>query len=413
MRLSYENKLLAILALSFGFVFFDRLALSFLFPFISGELKLDNTQLGMLASALALTWSLSGVGFGALSDRLKARKPMLLVSVIAFSLFSAASGLVGGFVALLLFRALMGVAEGPVLPISQSMLAEASTPARRGVNMGIVNGAAPGLFGAVIGPPILIWLAGAYGWRTAFYLSCLPGLLIAWLVWRHVRERPPEAAVVAASRSAEQSTVGLAALLRERNILLCVLIACSYITWFIILISFTPTFLVSVKGLQPAQMGMVMSSLGLAWVVWGAVVPGISDRIGRKPAMVAFSLIAACCPLVLLHVQDVRLLAVLVFCTYTGLGCFTLFMATIPAETVSAAIIATALGMIMGVGELAGGFVAPTLAGMAADRYGLPVVMWIAAVAALLPALLSLGLRETAPRRVARAPVRNLDAAPL
>jgi len=403
MRLSYENKLLGILALSFGFVFFDRLALSFLFPFIAAELQLDNAQLGMLASALALTWSLSGVGLGALSDRLQARKPMLLLAVLAFSLFSAASGLVGGFVSLLLFRALMGVAEGPVLPIAQSMLAEASTPARRGFNMGIVNGSAPGLLGAVIGPPLLIGLATAYGWRTAFYLSCIPGLLIAWLIWRHVCERAPHVSSATLSVRHGLPARGMLQLLRHRNILLCVLIACSYITWFIILISFTPTFLVQVKGLTPARMGAVMSSLGLAWVVWGALVPAISDRIGRKPAMVVFSLIAACCPLVLLQVNDFSTLLLLVFLSYTGLGCFTLFMATIPAETVSPTVIATALGMIMGVGELVGGFVAPTAAGMAADRYGLPVVMWIAMAAALLPALLSLGLRETAPRRVASA----------
>ncbi|WP_235087825.1 hypothetical protein [Chromobacterium sp. Beijing] len=91
-----------------------------------------------------------------------------------------------------------------------------------------------------------------------------------------------------------------------------------------------------------------MSSLGFAWVAWGGLVPAISDRIGRKPAMVAFSLIAACCPLVLLNVDRMVWLLPLVFLTYTGLGCFTLFMATIPAETVSPRRIATALGMIMG-----------------------------------------------------------------
>lgn len=53
MRTGYENKLLAILSLSFGFVFFDRLALSFLFPFVSTELKLTNAHLGTLSSALS------------------------------------------------------------------------------------------------------------------------------------------------------------------------------------------------------------------------------------------------------------------------------------------------------------------------------------------------------------------------
>jgi hypothetical protein len=88
--------------------------------------------------------------------------------------------------------------------------------------------------------------------------------------------------------------------------------------------------------------------------------------------------------------------------TYTGLGCFTLFMSTIPAETVPPAAMASTLGLIMGVGELIGGFIAPTAAGFAADRYGLFVTMWIAAGGALLAGVASMFLIETAPAALAR-----------
>ncbi|KOG88917.1 hypothetical protein ADK38_17135, partial [Streptomyces varsoviensis] len=67
---SYENRLLLILFLAFGFVFFDRQALSFLAPFISDDFHLSNTQLGTLSGVLALTWALSGLLCGRLSDRL-------------------------------------------------------------------------------------------------------------------------------------------------------------------------------------------------------------------------------------------------------------------------------------------------------------------------------------------------------
>jgi len=397
--LRYENKLLIILSLSFGFVFFDRLALSFLFPFISAELHLNNTHLGMLSSALALTWALSGVILGAYSDKLASKKPMLIIAVLAFSLFSALSGLVTGFISLLLFRALMGVAEGPVLPISQSLLAAASTPSRRGLNMGIVNGSAPGFLGAVVGPPVLIWMATTFGWRHAFYVSCIPGLLIALLIWKYVNGRNHSQAVQ--SRVSESSEkVSFSTLLKNRNIALCVLIACFYLTWFVIIISFTPTFLMEVKQFTPQTMGYVMSCLGFAWVGWGFAVPAVSDRIGRKPALFVFSLMATCCPLVLLYIHSSTLMMPLVFLSYTGLGCFTLFMATIPAESIPPRAIATALGLIMGVGELVGGFIAPTVAGFAADRFGLSIVMWISAAGAFVPAMLSLFLTETAPQIV-------------
>ena len=405
---SYENVLLGVLFLTFGFVFFDRLALSFLFPFMQEELQLSNSHLGMLSSVLALAWAVSGALVGAWSDRRGLRKPLLVVAVILFSLCSALSGLVGGFLSLLLFRAIMGLAEGPILPLSQSLMVEASSPHRRGLNMGLLQGSAAGLLGAVIGPPVLVALAEAFGWRHAFIVSLLPGLVIAWLIWRYVRpDQVRESAPVVSAETIKGSRLEL---LKSRNILLCTLISCVYVMWFVVLISFAPSFLVNTRGFSPTTMGNLMSCLGAAWVVWGFVVPAISDRVGRRPTLVVFSLLAACCPLALLYAPTATSLGLLLLLTYTGLGCFTLFMATIPAETVPRAVIATALGLIMGLGELIGGFVAPTIAGFAADRFGLSIVMWMSCGGALLAAFLSLFLKETAPALVAR---RNVVDSPV
>jgi len=392
-KAGYENTLLCVLFVTFGFVFFDRLALAFLFPFMAKELQLSNSHLGMLSSVLALAWALSGALVGAWSDRRGVRKPLLVIAVILFSLCSALSGLVTGFLSLLLFRGIMGLAEGPILPLSQSLMVEASSPHRRGLNMGLLQGSAAGLLGAVIGPPVLIALAEAYGWRHAFVISL-------GLIWRYVRRDEPRHAPVPSDKQSGHRL----ALLKSRNIVLCTLISCVFLTWFITLISFTPSFLVSVRGYSPPTMGAIMSCLGAAWVLWGFAVPAISDRIGRRPTLVIFSLIAACCPMALLYAPSSMILGVLMVLTYTGLGCFTLFMATIPAETVPREVIATALGMIMGVGELIGGFVAPTVAGFAADRFGLSIVMWISCGGALLAAVLSLLLKETAPAVIRRQP---------
>lgn len=255
------------LFLTFGFVFFDRLALSFLFPFMADELQLGNRHLGLLSSVLALAWAVSGALVGAWSDRRGRRKPLLIVAVLLFSLCSALSGLVTGFLSLLLFRAIMGLAEGPILPLSQSLMVEASSPHRRGLNMGLLQGSAAGLLGAVIGPPVLVALAEAYGWRHAFIISLVPGLLIALLIWRYVQPDAPSRA--APMQGPSGNGVSRLALLKSRNILLCTLISCFFLTWFIVLISFTPTFLVKVRDYSPASMGTVMSCLGGAWVLWG------------------------------------------------------------------------------------------------------------------------------------------------
>jgi MFS family permease len=401
----YENLLVVVLFLAFGFVFFDRQAVPFLFPFISQELTLDNTQLGIIIGVLAVTWALSGAAVGKLSDKLGVRKPILLVAILAFSTLSALSGLVGGFLSLLVIRALMGVAEGAVLPMAQSLMMEASQPHRRGLNMGLVQVTSSGLLGGVLAPPIVVGLATAYGWRTAFYLTIIPGLLIAVWVWRSVRERPPASPLLQkdgtwAEPAGHKPSIG--EVVRMRNIWLCMLIAICMLTWFILILTFTPTYLVTVAGFAPGTMATVMTFVGVAWVVWGIVTPAISDRIGRKTTLTVFSAVAVFCPLAIVFVSSPVALSIIVLVTFVGVGCFSLFLATIPGETVSHGALATALGIVMGVGEISGGAIAPIIAGIASDAWGLQAAMFIAAGGAAIVVLLSLGLHETAPRVLER-----------
>jgi len=404
----YENRLLALLFLAFGFVFFDRQALAYLAPYIDDDFGLTNAQLGMLSGILALTWALAGMFAGRLSDRLGRRKPILIAAVLLFSLFSSSSALATGFLGLLAARALMGAAEGAVLPMAQSLMAEASRPSRRGLNMGLLQGSSAGLLGGIVAPIAVVWLAESVGWRTTFFVTIVPGVVVAALIALYVRERPPgRAAPLEKAPAAEETSpaggIPVRQVLANRNVVICMLIACCYLTWFVTIITFTPTYLTEEKGFAPGTMSGVMTCLGVAWVLWGFATPAISDRIGRKPALIGFTALAACCPLAVVYVGDPVSLGALMVLTYTGLGCFTLFMATIPAETVPRAALATALGVIMGVGELAGGFLGPMVAGWASDQWGLRAAMFIAAGGAVLVMLLATGLRETAPAAVRRA----------
>ncbi|MBE3007777.1 MFS transporter [Microbispora sp. NEAU-D428] len=407
----YENRLLLLLFLAFGFVFFDRQALAFLAPYMDADFGLSNGELGTLSGVLALTWAVAGMVAGRLSDRLGRRKPILIAAVVLFSVFSSVSGLMAGFAGLLAARALMGTAEGAVLPMAQSLMVEASRESRRGLNMGLLQGSSAGLLGGIVAPVVVVWIAESYGWRTAFYVTIVPGLVIVALIAKFVRERPPlirTAPEAVRDSAAGQPKLALKDVLRQRNVVICMLIACCYLTWFVTLITFTPTYLTEVKGFAPGTMSGVMTCLGVAWVLWGFATPGISDRIGRKPALIGFTALAVLCPIAIVYVSSPALLGLIMIFTYTGLGCFTLFMATIPAETVPPGTLATALGLIMGVGELAGGFLGPVISGWASDLWGLQTAMFIAAGGALIVVLLSFGLRETAPavlRRRAAAEV--------
>jgi MFS family permease len=86
---------------------------------------------------------------------------------------------------LLVARIIMGFAEGPFLPICFSVMNVVSSPKRRGVNAGLMQNFFASLLGTSLAPLVLPWLAEVYDWRTAFYLSAIPGLICA------VRPRRP------------------------------------------------------------------------------------------------------------------------------------------------------------------------------------------------------------------------------
>src|SRR5271168_2216681 len=107
----YPWLLVSLLSFNFGVVYFDRNALNFLMPLVQPELHLSNREVGLLASALALSWALSGLLVGRLSDLLRRRKIILVVCAVIFSAASVLSGLVNSFAMLIAARLLMGLAE--------------------------------------------------------------------------------------------------------------------------------------------------------------------------------------------------------------------------------------------------------------------------------------------------------------
>ena len=85
-------------------------------------------------------------------------------------------------------RLLMGVAEGGVMPISQSMIAAEVSRSHRGLAMGVTQNFGSNLLGSFVAPVALVAFATAYGWRDAFFLAGIPGLISVVLMWRLIRE---------------------------------------------------------------------------------------------------------------------------------------------------------------------------------------------------------------------------------
>lgn len=400
--ISYETRLMVLLSLGFGFVFLDRNAFSYLAPFIAPELKLNNTQIGVLAAALSCTWALSGILIGRWSDSSGKRKSLLVIAFIVFSACSFVSGLTQSFLALLGARLLMGISEGPICPISQSLLVLESSEARRGLNMGIMQNFGSNFIGNCIAPLALVALATHYGWRMAFFIAAIPGFITAALIAKWVRE-PNSSEGAASARVTAPSTTDRAGLLKHRNIWLCMLISCLMVAWMVLAWAFLPLFFINVRKFSATDMSLLMSGLGLSAALCAFLVPWLSDRMGRKPVMIVFCLLGALTPLASLYYEgSLPVLAVFILIGWSASGVFPLFMATVPSETLPPTMIATAMGLVMGTGEILGGFIGPTVAGWAADVYGLQTPLLIEVACALAATVLAVFLRETAPAKARR-----------
>jgi MFS family permease len=395
---TYENGLLVLLGFTFGIVFFDRNAIGNLAPYIIPDLGLDQTQLGMLGSGLSLAWAISAYAIGAMSDKSGVRKPFLLLSVIVFSLCSALSGIAGTFMLLLLSRVVMGLSEGPFLPICFAIMNVESSPSRRGVNAGLMQNFFASLLGTTVAPLVLPWLADNYGWRSAFYLSAAPGLVCAALIWLFVRE--PKA-VVPTVMEAAVAKPGMLDMLKQRNILVCCGIAVFMISWYLVGLIFLPVYFTAVRGMAPDVAGQVIAPMGIATMVCGFIVPWISDRIGRKPTMIIFTFIGLLTPIAAVHFAGPQwALSLLLLIGWSASGSFAVFMGVIPSETVPRALAASSMGLVVGAGEIVGGVLAPTISGALADQHGLIAHMLVMMVCAFIGGMLSLFLKETAPNKV-------------
>jgi MFS family permease len=397
----YENTLIAILFFTWGTLFLDRTSQHFLAPYFVPEFHLSHQQVGMLGSVLAVTWALSALFFGALSDRV-GRKPILIPMVFGFSLMSWFSGMVHSYHQLLFVRALLGASAGPAWSVLTALIEESSPPARRGRNIGIVVSAGA-LVGLAVAPVLTTQVAALVGWRWAFFVSGIPGFFLAFLIWKFVKE--PERREVPGGHGGPVRWRDFLSILSYPNIWLCCAGAAGFLSWLFLLNTFAPLYITEVAHKTPTTAGFLLGATGLGSFFFALLFPALSDRAGRKPVLLLTAALCMVVPLSLLIAplySHPWILAAIVFLTNAGQGIAALILVVVPTESVPPQFSATAIGLATLSAEILGATLAPIFGGAAAQSYGLGITMWMSAGGAAVVFVAASFLKENSQVRRSR-----------
>lgn len=139
---------------------------------------LSDAQIGWLMTAFTLFYAVIGVPFGRFSDRFQ-RSKLLSMGVAVWSLLTAASGLAWNYSVLFAARLGVGVGEATCAPASSSLIGDLFPAKQRARALSLFMLGLP--LGAFLGIFLSGRIAAAYGWRAAFYVAAVPGLLLALL----------------------------------------------------------------------------------------------------------------------------------------------------------------------------------------------------------------------------------------
>lgn len=387
---TYENGIVLLMALTFGCLFFDRLALNFLMPYVAKDLNLNNTQIGLLAGALSLAWAFSSFFSTAWAETHNKKKLVFIAAVFTFSICSFGSGWAVSFATLLIARLVMGFAEGPVIPLAQNFVERESSPNRLGLNAGILQAFGSALFGSILAPVLLVQIAENMGWRNAFFVAGAPGLVLGLLAWKFVKKSTAESV-----QTQEKSALNITELLQYNNIKWGILVACCVFGWWFATLPFISNYFVNTQGMSADEMGKTMGLLGVSGLLSSIIVPGLSDKIGRKKVIMVFMIVGIFYPFAVYFLAGSALHLPAMFITYFMMGLLPLVAAVVPSESVPDHLKAKAIGLITGIAEIIGGVLVPAVAGVLSDKVAPSAFLWVAASLAFVGLFFAMKLKET------------------
>ncbi|HET9370062.1 MAG TPA: MFS transporter [Vicinamibacterales bacterium] len=393
----------ALIAASLGWMLdaFDVMLYALVLSSVRADLNLSADIAGGLQSLTLLASAAGGLLFGILADRW-GRTRALMLSVLIYSVFTAACGLAQTVVQLAVFRIFLGIGMGGEWASGAALVSETWPDRHRGKALGLMQSSwAIGYALAAI----VAWFVQdvlGFGWRAVFFAGVVPALYAFW-----VRRSVEEPAIWHATR-AQAAPVSWSAVLGGRmlavTVALTLMNACTMFAWWGFN-TWVPSYLrepVSAGGVGLSTSAMSFFVVAMQVGMWfGYVTFGfVSDRIGRRRTYVGYLLIAAL--VVFLYSSTSTPAIVLLLgpiAAFFATGYFSGFGA-VTAELYPTAIRATAQGLTYNIGRVASA-AAPYVVGGLTATHGYGAALSIASLAFLAAAFFWFFIPETRGRQIA------------
>jgi ACS family hexuronate transporter-like MFS transporter len=388
--------------------YLDRAVLGVVMPQIRRDLHLTNQQYGWAVNAFLTAYMVSYILGGRLADRFGCRRPVAWLAAF-WSLSAMAHSLVRGLGGLAFVRAALGLGEAGFYPAAMRGVYGWFPPKDRAKAVGLFLSALS--VGTLLSAPLVAWITGRFGWRSAFVAIGATGFLLLppWLLLhRHIGRvyGTPDPAP-ACEFIARDAATPLGYVLRSRKFL-CVLSArgCSDAAWYFILF-WMPGYFQEVRHMPLATVGRILwvpylaagiGALVGAWLSSALIHRGYTVNRGRKTVMVPAALLAATGAAAYFVPGDLVAMAIIAAALF-GHQAWSSNVHTAISEIAPAAHVAVLYGFTGAAGTMMGA-VAQLVIGPVVDAVGYRPVFLGAGLAYVMAVLLLFAMGTIEPVRV-------------